>query len=164
MKLNWNFQRGAGDGGGGGGLRKKSLPWGRYGYFLDLHIVSTKAYQSYLEKHSCWVTIAKRASDNITQTRLRQTNWNDGLRSNTGVPKTLVKQKLCLHSLYFPKNMLMLTVSRREFSDLHSIFRLCAPRYWTVLKLFIVKYKWNQIKALLSKQSLKILGEQIKLL
>ena len=33
VKLYWNFQRG-----GGGGLKKKSLPWGRYGYFLELHI------------------------------------------------------------------------------------------------------------------------------
>ena len=31
MKLNWNFQR--------GGLRKNSLPWGRYGYFLAVHNV-----------------------------------------------------------------------------------------------------------------------------
>ena len=30
MKLNWNFQRGW-----GGGSGKKSLPWGRYGYFLE---------------------------------------------------------------------------------------------------------------------------------
>ena len=30
MKLNWNFQR-------GGGSRKKFLPWGRYGYFLEIH-------------------------------------------------------------------------------------------------------------------------------
>ena len=36
MKYNWNFQR-------GGGLRKKSLPWGRYGYFLESHIVSSFA-------------------------------------------------------------------------------------------------------------------------
>ena len=34
MKLNWNFKRG-----GGWRLRKKSLPWGRYGYFLELHIL-----------------------------------------------------------------------------------------------------------------------------
>ena len=33
IKLNWIFQRG---GGGGGGCYKKSLPWGRYGYFLEL--------------------------------------------------------------------------------------------------------------------------------
>ena len=32
MKLNWNFQRG-----GEGGSKKKSLPWGRYGYFQELH-------------------------------------------------------------------------------------------------------------------------------
>ena len=30
MKLHWHFQR-------SGGLRKKSLPWGSYGYFLKLH-------------------------------------------------------------------------------------------------------------------------------
>lgn len=34
MRISWNFQRG---GGGGGGGLKKSLPWGRYGYFLKLH-------------------------------------------------------------------------------------------------------------------------------
>jgi len=33
MKLNWNFQR------GGEVLEKQSLPLGRYGYFLELHIV-----------------------------------------------------------------------------------------------------------------------------
>jgi len=32
MKLNWNFQR------GGEVSGKKSLTWGRYGYFLELHI------------------------------------------------------------------------------------------------------------------------------
>ena len=51
------------------------------------------------------------------------------LRAKPGVPKTLVKQKLRLHALYFPKNTLMLTESRGEFSDLHSIFRLRALRY-----------------------------------
>ena len=35
MKLNWNFQRGKG--GGGGGSYKKSILWGMYGYFLELH-------------------------------------------------------------------------------------------------------------------------------
>ena len=34
MKLNQNFQRG----GGGGAFSKNSLLWGRYGYFLELHI------------------------------------------------------------------------------------------------------------------------------
>ena len=51
------------------------------------------------------------------------------LRAKAGVPKTLVKRKLRLHSLYFPQNTLMLTESRGEFSDLHSIFRLRALRY-----------------------------------
>ena len=39
MKLNWNFPRGVKGGGGGGGgvLEKKSLPCGRYRYFLELH-------------------------------------------------------------------------------------------------------------------------------
>jgi len=32
MKLNWNFQR------GGEVFIEKSLPWGRYGYFPELHI------------------------------------------------------------------------------------------------------------------------------
>ena len=35
MKLNWNFL-----GGGGGGAKqtnKKWLPWGEYGYFLEVH-------------------------------------------------------------------------------------------------------------------------------
>ena len=43
------------------------------------------------------------------------------------VSKTLVKQKRRLLSLYFPQNTLMLTDSRGEFSDLHSIFRVLAP-------------------------------------
>ena len=32
-----------------------------------------------------------------------------------------MKRKACLHSLYFPQNLLMLAESRGEFSDLHSI-------------------------------------------
>ena len=51
------------------------------------------------------------------------------LWAKTGVPKTLVKRKFHLHSLYFPQNKLMLTESRGEFRDLHSIFRLCVLRY-----------------------------------
>ena len=39
MKLNWNFQRS----GRGGGSKKKSLLWGRYGYFLELHIKTNMA-------------------------------------------------------------------------------------------------------------------------
>jgi len=30
MKLNWNFL-------GGVGVQNKNLPWGEYGYFLELH-------------------------------------------------------------------------------------------------------------------------------
>ena len=51
-------------------------------------------------------------------------------RAKAGVPKTLLKRKLGLHSLYFPQNTLMLTEFCGEFSDLHSIFRLRALRYW----------------------------------
>ena len=35
-------------------------------------------------------------------------------RAKAGVPKTLVKRKLRLHSLYFPQNTLMLTESRGD--------------------------------------------------
>ena len=59
------------------------------------------------------------------------------LRTKAGVPKTLVKQKLRLNSLYFPQNTLMLTESRGEFSDLHSIFKLRALRYW---RRFLIMY------------------------
>ena len=51
------------------------------------------------------------------------------LRAKGGVPKTLLEQKHRLNLLYFPQNTLMLTESREEFSDLHSIFRLRALRY-----------------------------------
>ena len=51
------------------------------------------------------------------------------LRAKGGVPKTLLEQKHRLNFLYFPQNTLMLTESREEFSDLHSIFRLRALRY-----------------------------------
>ena len=53
------------------------------------------------------------------------------LRAKAGVPRTIVKRKRRLHSLYFPQNTLMLTESRGEFSDLHSIFGLRALRYWS---------------------------------
>ena len=57
------------------------------------------------------------------------------LRAKAGVPKTLVKQKLRLHSLYFPQNTLMLTESRGEFSHLRSIFRPRALRYYMFILL-----------------------------
>ena len=56
------------------------------------------------------------------------------LRAKGGVPKTLLEQKHRLNFLYFPQNTLMLTESREEFSDLHSIFRLRALRYWVQMR------------------------------
>ena len=50
------------------------------------------------------------------------------LRAKASVPKTLVKQKLRLHSLHFPQNTLMLTESRGKLSDSHAFFRLRA--FW----------------------------------
>ena len=52
------------------------------------------------------------------------------LSAKAGVPTTLLKHRLRLHSLYFPQNTLMLSGSRGKFSDLHFIFRLHAPRYY----------------------------------
>ena len=43
------------------------------------------------------------------------------LKGKAGVPKTLVKQNLHLHSQYFLQITVMLTASRGEFSDLHCI-------------------------------------------
>ena len=37
IKFNWNFQRGRGS-------CKKSLPWGRYGYFLELNNVTSEPW------------------------------------------------------------------------------------------------------------------------
>ena len=37
MKVNWNFQIGGG-GGEGGGVKQKTLFWGEYEYFLEVHI------------------------------------------------------------------------------------------------------------------------------
>ena len=45
MKYNWNFLR-------GGGLRKKSLLWGRYGYFLELHILTNSFFMITAEIHA----------------------------------------------------------------------------------------------------------------
>ena len=52
------------------------------------------------------------------------------LRAKAGVPETVVKQKFPLHSVYLPQNTYLLTESRGEFSDLHSICRLCALSYF----------------------------------
>ena len=56
-------------------------------------------------------------------------DFEDFFKGKAGVPKTLVKPKPRLHSLYFPQNTFMLTESRGEFSDLHSIFSLRALRF-----------------------------------
>ena len=78
--------------------------------------------------------LAKRASDVMTQTNKLALRMilKISLRAKAGVPKTLVKQKLRLHYLYFPQNTLMLTESRGEFSHLHSIFKLRALRDWCI--------------------------------
>ena len=77
----------------------------------------------------------------MTQTRLtNKLKWwmilKISLRAKAGVLKTLVKRKLRLHSMYFPQNTLMLTESRGKFSDLHSIFRLRALRYYVFVFMF----------------------------
>ena len=41
----------------------------------------------------------------------------------------LVKRKFCLNSLHFPQDTPLLTETRGECSDSHSIFRLRALRY-----------------------------------
>ena len=52
----------------------------------------------------------------MTQDSDKQTgmvdDFEDFFQGKSGVPKTLVKQKLRLHSLYSPQNTLMLTESR----------------------------------------------------
>ena len=73
------------------------------------------------------------------------------LRAKAGVFKTFVKQKNRLCSLYFPQNTPMLTESRGEFSDLHSIFRLRALRFylWIVLcftsDAIIFDHNWHSL-------------------
>ena len=61
-------------------------------------------------------------SDKTQTNKLEWMILKISLRARAGVPKTLVKKKLCLHSLYLVQNTLMLTEPRGEFSDLHSIF------------------------------------------
>ena len=49
MKLNWNFLGGM----GGGGCKTKNLPWGEYGYFLELHITKEEGGTSRLTLILC---------------------------------------------------------------------------------------------------------------
>ena len=72
----------------------------------------------------------------------------DDFETKAGVPKALVKQKLRLHSLYFPQHTLMLTTSRGEFSDLHSIFRLRALRYCRDSRSLKINFQSNYMVAL----------------
>ena len=56
-----------------------------------------------------------------TETQTNKLEWwmilKISLRAKARVPKTLVKRKLCLNSLYFSQNTLMLTESRGELSN-----------------------------------------------
>ena len=58
-----------------------------------------------------------------------------------------LKRKLRLHSQYFPENSLTFTESSGKFSDLHSIFRLCALRYCNWLKFMrkIQRATWARL-------------------
>ena len=73
--------------------------------------------------------LSARVTSRLRQDSYEQTGMVDDFKIS-GIPKTLVKRKTRLHSLYFPQNTLVLTESRGEFHDLHSIFRLRALRYW----------------------------------
>ena len=44
MELNWNFL------GGGGVQNKKNLPWGEYGYFLELYIKRMRVYVRVIQR------------------------------------------------------------------------------------------------------------------
>ena len=105
--------------------------------------------------------IAKRTSDVMTRTN--KLEWwmilKISLRAKAGVPKTLVKRKLRLHSLYFPQNMLMLTESRwnLEICNLFLDFVHFAITLYIKLYLrhrnetwysshWIVFYCWNEYK------------------
>ena len=51
-------------------------------------------------------------------------------RAKAGVPKTIETKTSPTFPVFPSENVyLMLTESRGQFSDLNSIFRLCAPRY-----------------------------------
>ena len=65
---------------------------------------------------------------------------NISLWAKAGVPKTLVKRKFRLHSMYFPQNSLTLTESSREFSDLHSTLCVSVLAFYSRFNLIGVKY------------------------
>ena len=80
------------------------------------------------------------------------------LRAKACVPKTRLKRKHHLYSLYFHQNTLMLTESRGEFSDLHSLFRRCALRYWGGLNL---KRPLRDKLKLMCVKGTKTVGKQV---
>ena len=83
----------------------------------------------------CIQQIAKRASNVMTQTRLRQTNWNGGWfwRFLSGQKPVFIIHLWNENFAYIPcislKTRLRWLSPSGEFSDLHSIFRLRALRY-----------------------------------
>ena len=99
------------------------------------------------------------------KTHTNKLEWWMILKIKAGVPKTLVKRKLRLHSLHFPQNSLTLTEPSGEFSDLHSIFRLrgfaignlCKILRWMLCRIALwthmVKLRIN------SKVKIKVLCE-----
>ena len=107
------------------------------GFFICL-IVNTLPFNSVAHK---W----RHDSD---KTRTNKLEWwmilKISLRAKGGVPKTLLELKHRLNFLYFPQNTLMLTESREEFSDLHSIFRLRALRYCWVCHCSFKKPKFGK--------------------
>ena len=94
IRLNWNFQRGGV--GGGGGSYKKTLPWGRYGYFMELHIdktsndnwlmltIATPNLLAYLMNPAIWGqwTISSNSQSETPDNKLIPVeNLGEGLRS-----------------------------------------------------------------------------------
>ena len=103
--------------------------------FSTLGVATSQMYKSPGESwHFCLINSETREwRHDWDKTQTNKLKWwmilKISLRAKAGVPQTLVKQKLRLHSLYFPQNTLLLTESRGEFSDLHSIFKLRALRF-----------------------------------
>ena len=101
--------------------------------FLSSHIIIRA--KSYAWGH--FNSVAHKWRHDSDKTQTNKLEWwmilKISLRAKGGVPKTLLEQKHRLNFLYFPQNTIMLTESREEFSDLHSIFRLRALRYCSVI-------------------------------
>ena len=105
--------------------------WNEQRYFSSLEKRVDFSCKDFLSGENSESREWRHDSDKITTNKLEW--WmilKISLRAKAGVPKILEKEKLRLHSLYFTQNTLMLTETRGQFSDLHSIFRLRALRYW----------------------------------